>query len=216
MPEVVPSAVAACAAPTASLRSLSPLWKPRLSALALCRRWLCGPRRRSLLFVAAVETIVVCLGPLPPLAVQPPPPFVALCCFHGTLFVAASETIVVCFWPLSPRPVQPSPQFVAARRVSNEEYDHKPVDDEVVYYKVAGECPKRRVYGLGSLRRKKRRYADPDASTSQVLAQRGMGNFMILRDVSTPKELLEGVQAMEQVLLLFIVLEVSENQFDSC
>ncbi|KAK9104378.1 hypothetical protein Scep_021222 [Stephania cephalantha] len=40
------------------------------------------------------------------------------------------------------------------------------VDDEVVYYKVAGECPKGRVYGLGSLGRKKRRYADPDASTS--------------------------------------------------
>ncbi|KAK9111950.1 hypothetical protein Scep_019469 [Stephania cephalantha] len=58
--------------------------------------------------------------------------------------------------------------------------DH-PVDDEVVYYKVAGECPKGRVYGLGSLGRKKRRYADLDASTSKVLAQRGMGNFMILR-----------------------------------
>ncbi|KAK9089486.1 hypothetical protein Scep_028568 [Stephania cephalantha] len=58
------------------------------------------------------------------------------------------------------------------------------VDDEAVYYKVAGECPKGRVYGLGSLGRKKRRYADADASTSQVLAQRGMGgmgNFMILR-----------------------------------
>ncbi|KAK9148970.1 hypothetical protein Scep_007727 [Stephania cephalantha] len=57
----------------------------------------------------------------------------------------------------------------------------QPVDDEAVYYKVAGECPKGRVYGLGSLGRKKRRYADADASTSQVLAQRGMGNFMILR-----------------------------------
>ncbi|KAK9121608.1 hypothetical protein Syun_019225 [Stephania yunnanensis] len=42
------------------------------------------------------------------------------------------------------------------------------VDDEAVYYKVAGECPKGRVYGLGSLGRKKRRYADPGASTSQV------------------------------------------------
>ncbi|KAK9128754.1 hypothetical protein Syun_017551 [Stephania yunnanensis] len=74
----------------------------------------------------------------------------------------------------------------------------QPVDDEVVYYKVAGECPKGRVYDLGSLGRKKRIYADADASTSQVLAQRGMGgmgNFMIF---STPKELLEGVQAMEQ------------------
>ncbi|KAK9095116.1 hypothetical protein Scep_026585 [Stephania cephalantha] len=56
------------------------------------------------------------------------------------------------------------------------------VDDEAVYYKVAGECPKGRVYSLRSLGRKKRRYVDPDASTSQVLAQRGIVNFMILRD----------------------------------
>ncbi|KAK9133027.1 hypothetical protein Scep_012555 [Stephania cephalantha] len=46
----------------------------------------------------------------------------------------------------------------------------QPVDDEAVYYKVAGECPKGRVYGLWSLGRKKRRYADPNASTSQVQA----------------------------------------------
>ncbi|KAK9157867.1 hypothetical protein Scep_004441 [Stephania cephalantha] len=39
---------------------------------------------------------------------------------------------------------------------------------------------------------------------------------MLFSGVSTPKELLEGVQAMEQVLLLFSVLEVLENQFDSC
>ncbi|KAK9104613.1 hypothetical protein Scep_021457 [Stephania cephalantha] len=57
----------------------------------------------------------------------------------------------------------------------------QPVDDEAVYYKVAGDCPKGCVYSLRSLWRKKRRYVDPDASTSQVLAQRGMGNFMILR-----------------------------------
>ncbi|KAK9132020.1 hypothetical protein Scep_011548 [Stephania cephalantha] len=44
----------------------------------------------------------------------------------------------------------------------------QPVDDEVVYYKLAGECPKGRVYyGLGSLGRKKRRYADPGASTTK-------------------------------------------------
>ncbi|KAK9092130.1 hypothetical protein Syun_027041 [Stephania yunnanensis] len=41
------------------------------------------------------------------------------------------------------------------------------VDDEAVYYKVAGECPKGRVYNLRSLGRKKRRYVDTDASTSQ-------------------------------------------------
>ncbi|KAK9100758.1 hypothetical protein Scep_024188 [Stephania cephalantha] len=43
----------------------------------------------------------------------------------------------------------------------------QPVDDEAVYYNVAGECPKGRVYGLRSLGRKKRRYVDPGASTSQ-------------------------------------------------
>ncbi|KAK9104890.1 hypothetical protein Scep_021734 [Stephania cephalantha] len=45
--------------------------------------------------------------------------------------------------------------------------DH-PVDDEALYLNVAGECPKGRVYGLGSLGRKKRRYADHGASTSQM------------------------------------------------
>ncbi|KAK9132937.1 hypothetical protein Scep_012465 [Stephania cephalantha] len=44
----------------------------------------------------------------------------------------------------------------------------QPVDDEAMYYKRAGECPKGRVYGLGLLGRKKRRYADADASTSQL------------------------------------------------
>ncbi|KAK9162759.1 hypothetical protein Syun_003661 [Stephania yunnanensis] len=42
------------------------------------------------------------------------------------------------------------------------------VDGEVVYYNVAGECPKGRVYGLGSLERNKRRYVDLGASTSQL------------------------------------------------
>ncbi|KAK9126173.1 hypothetical protein Scep_015019 [Stephania cephalantha] len=42
------------------------------------------------------------------------------------------------------------------------------VDDEAVYLNVAGECPKGRVYGLGSLGRKKMRYANPGASMSQM------------------------------------------------
>ncbi|KAK9087157.1 hypothetical protein Syun_029551 [Stephania yunnanensis] len=42
------------------------------------------------------------------------------------------------------------------------------VDEEAVYLNVASECPKGRVYGLGSLGRKKRRYAYPGASTSQM------------------------------------------------
>ncbi|KAK9121089.1 hypothetical protein Syun_018706 [Stephania yunnanensis] len=41
------------------------------------------------------------------------------------------------------------------------------LDDQAVYYKVAGDCPKGCVYSLRSLWRKKRRYVDPDASTSQ-------------------------------------------------
>ncbi|KAK9128233.1 hypothetical protein Syun_017030 [Stephania yunnanensis] len=44
----------------------------------------------------------------------------------------------------------------------------QPVDDEAMYLNVAAECPKGRVYDLGSLGRKKRRYADPGASTSQM------------------------------------------------
>ncbi|KAK9166451.1 hypothetical protein Scep_001642 [Stephania cephalantha] len=42
----------------------------------------------------------------------------------------------------------------------------QPVDNEAVYYDVASECPKWRVYGLGSLGRKNKRYADPGATTS--------------------------------------------------
>ncbi|KAK9083708.1 hypothetical protein Scep_030179 [Stephania cephalantha] len=45
----------------------------------------------------------------------------------------------------------------------------QPMDDEAVYFNVAGECPKGCVYGLGSLGRKRRRYADTGASTSQLL-----------------------------------------------
>ncbi|KAK9082102.1 hypothetical protein Syun_031583 [Stephania yunnanensis] len=44
----------------------------------------------------------------------------------------------------------------------------QPMDDEAVYCKVAGDYPKGCVYSLRSLWRKKRRYVDPDASTSQV------------------------------------------------
>ncbi|KAK9166221.1 hypothetical protein Scep_001412 [Stephania cephalantha] len=44
----------------------------------------------------------------------------------------------------------------------------QPVDNEAVYFNVAGECPKGRVYDLESLGRKKRRYPDPGASTSQM------------------------------------------------
>ncbi|KAK9157802.1 hypothetical protein Scep_004376 [Stephania cephalantha] len=40
------------------------------------------------------------------------------------------------------------------------------IDEEQLYYNASEVCPKGRVYGLGSLARKTRRYADPGASTS--------------------------------------------------
>ncbi|KAK9151213.1 hypothetical protein Syun_009522 [Stephania yunnanensis] len=76
----------------------------------------------------------------------------------------------------------------------------QPVDDEVVYYKVAGDCPKGCVYSLRSLWRKKRRYVDPDASTSQMLAQRGMGNFMILSKESVDLDLRVDYGVVERVV----------------
>ncbi|KAK9105188.1 hypothetical protein Scep_022032 [Stephania cephalantha] len=54
------------------------------------------------------------------------------------------------------------------RQVLTQATPDQSVDDEAVYVNVAGECPKGRVYGLGSLGRKKMRYADPGASTSQM------------------------------------------------
>ncbi|KAK9169110.1 hypothetical protein Syun_001250 [Stephania yunnanensis] len=50
-------------------------------------------------------------------------------------------------------------------RISKEHLDYTG-DDEAVYYKVAGECPKGHVYSLRLLGRKKRKYIDHDASTS--------------------------------------------------
>ncbi|KAK9166408.1 hypothetical protein Scep_001599 [Stephania cephalantha] len=44
----------------------------------------------------------------------------------------------------------------------------QPVDDEAMYYNVAGKCPRGCVYGFGSSGRKKRRFADPGAITSQM------------------------------------------------
>ncbi|KAK9139997.1 hypothetical protein Scep_009678 [Stephania cephalantha] len=76
----------------------------------------------------------------------------------------------------------------------------QPVDDEAVYYKVAGgDLSQRMCLSLGSLWRKKRRYVDPMLAHPSASTTR-MGNFMIL---STPNELLEGVQAMEQVQWLY-------------
>ncbi|KAK9135568.1 hypothetical protein Syun_014898 [Stephania yunnanensis] len=54
------------------------------------------------------------------------------------------------------------------------------VDDEAMYYNVVGECPKGRFYGLGLLRRKKRRYTDPGASTSQLRRWRHVQSSIVL------------------------------------
>ncbi|KAK9112219.1 hypothetical protein Scep_019738 [Stephania cephalantha] len=43
---------------------------------------------------------------------------------------------------------------------------NRPIDEKQLYYDAAGECSKGRVYGLGSLAERKRRYEDPGASTS--------------------------------------------------
>ncbi|KAK9121095.1 hypothetical protein Syun_018712 [Stephania yunnanensis] len=58
----------------------------------------------------------------------------------------------------------------------------QPVDDEAVYLNVAGECPKGRVYSLGSLRRNKKRYADLGASTSQKQEMVPRAEFDIVAD----------------------------------
>ncbi|KAK9111429.1 hypothetical protein Scep_018948 [Stephania cephalantha] len=54
------------------------------------------------------------------------------------------------------------------RRREATSYTGTPVDDEAVYYNVAGECLRGHVYSLWSLGRKKRIYAYPGASTSQI------------------------------------------------
>ncbi|KAK9148475.1 hypothetical protein Scep_007232 [Stephania cephalantha] len=43
----------------------------------------------------------------------------------------------------------------------------QPIDEKQLYYDAVGECSKGRVYGLKSLAKRKRRYEDPDASTSR-------------------------------------------------
>ncbi|KAK9155111.1 hypothetical protein Sjap_002591 [Stephania japonica] len=60
--------------------------------------------------------------------------------------------------------------YVSSERTSGGDpsYTEQSVDDEAVYLNVAGECSKGRVYGLGSVGRKKRRYGTPGASTSQT------------------------------------------------
>ncbi|KAK9136479.1 hypothetical protein Syun_015809 [Stephania yunnanensis] len=68
-------------------------------------------------------------------------------------------------------PLKPSSSTVTASEALAELTQatlEQPVDDEAVYYNVTDECPKGRVYGLGSLGRNNIRYADSGASTSQL------------------------------------------------
>ncbi|KAK9132141.1 hypothetical protein Scep_011669 [Stephania cephalantha] len=55
----------------------------------------------------------------------------------------------------------------SGRRGGDPATPEQSVDDEAVYLDVAGESSKGRVYGLGSVGRKKRRYGAPGASTSR-------------------------------------------------
>ncbi|KAK9089228.1 hypothetical protein Scep_028310 [Stephania cephalantha] len=43
----------------------------------------------------------------------------------------------------------------------------RPIDEKQLYYDATGECSKGRVYRLGSLAKRRRRYEDPGASTSR-------------------------------------------------
>ncbi|KAK9166487.1 hypothetical protein Scep_001678 [Stephania cephalantha] len=159
----------------------------------VCHRCLRSPRHLSLLplkpsssAVAASESFALCRrclrSPrhLPSLALKP-----------SSSTVAASEAFALCHHCLNVREVAElygseklfvvevhralsglhSIALIALERRRQELTQATPdqlVDDEAVYFNVVGECPKGRVYGLGSLGRKKRRYADPGVSTSQL------------------------------------------------
>ncbi|KAK9169549.1 hypothetical protein Syun_001689 [Stephania yunnanensis] len=57
-------------------------------------------------------------------------------------------------------------KLVKRREEHTQATPDQPIDNEQLYYDASEVCPKGRVYGLGSLARKPRRYADPGASTS--------------------------------------------------
>ncbi|KAK9166524.1 hypothetical protein Scep_001715 [Stephania cephalantha] len=58
-------------------------------------------------------------------------------------------------------------KLVRRREEHTQATPDQPIDEEQLYYDAAAVCQKGRVYGLGSLARKTRRYAVPGASTSQ-------------------------------------------------
>ncbi|KAK9157675.1 hypothetical protein Scep_004249 [Stephania cephalantha] len=168
-------AAAACAAPVADRRCSSLRWKPSpfSSSSLLAVQVRCSP-----LFVTAVETIFVCPRPLPPLPMKPLPLFAAVRCYQ-TNTSETPPTVNELYLHLhtvnhdgvtfiDTRSERLYDKLQMRRLELTQATPEQPVDDEAVYLNVAGECPKGRVYGLGSLGRKKMRYADPGASTSQM------------------------------------------------
>ncbi|KAK9166753.1 hypothetical protein Scep_001944 [Stephania cephalantha] len=62
-------------------------------------------------------------------------------------------------------------KLVRRREQHTQDTPDQSIDEEQLYYDAAEECPKGRVYGLGSLAKRNRRY-DPGASTSRELMVR--------------------------------------------
>ncbi|KAK9158726.1 hypothetical protein Scep_005300 [Stephania cephalantha] len=51
--------------------------------------------------------------------------------------------------------------FVRRREEHTQAIPDQPTDEKQLYYDAAGDCSKERVYGLGPLAKRKRRYEDP-------------------------------------------------------
>ncbi|KAK9095297.1 hypothetical protein Scep_026766 [Stephania cephalantha] len=58
-------------------------------------------------------------------------------------------------------------ELVRRREEHAQATSDRSIDEKQLYYDATGECSKRYVYGLVSLAKRKRRYEDPGASTSQ-------------------------------------------------
>ncbi|KAK9104728.1 hypothetical protein Scep_021572 [Stephania cephalantha] len=56
-------------------------------------------------------------------------------------------------------------ELVRRREEHTQATSDQPIDEKQLYYDAIGECSKGRVYGLGSLAKRKRRYEDPGTST---------------------------------------------------
>ncbi|KAK9158253.1 hypothetical protein Scep_004827 [Stephania cephalantha] len=73
-------------------------------------------------------------------------------------------------------------KLVRRRKEHTQATPHRSIDEKQLYYDVAGECSKGRVYGLGSLAKRKKRYEDLSASTSgEPMVQRSELNAVVQR-----------------------------------